>query len=104
MFVSPGNEQCYDRGSQPYTSVVDSHSHFRPFGGNAIPMHDLNDYFRRLGVLFVNVYGIGQTLPIDSGCEYYLDCPDIKVVPSIRNDFHNASNYLEHTPDATSST
>tara|TARA_R110000782_G_scaffold62155_5_gene127836 strand:- start:1739 stop:2857 length:1119 start_codon:yes stop_codon:yes gene_type:complete len=99
MFVSPGNEQCYDRGSQPYTSVVDSHSHFRPFGGNAIPMHDLNDYFRRLGVLFVNVYGIGQTLPIDSGCEYYLDCPDIKVVPSIRNDFHNASNYLEHTPD-----
>lgn len=99
MFVSPGNEQCYNRSFQPYTSVVDSHNHFRPFGGNAIPMHDLTDYFRRLGVLFVNVYGIGQTLPIDSGCEYYLDCPDIEVVPSIRNDFHNASNYLEHTPD-----
>ena len=99
MFVSPGNEQCYDRSSQPYTSVVDSHNHFRPFGGNAIPMHDLDEYFRRLGVLFVNAYGIGQTLPIDSGCEYYLDCPAIEVVPSIRNDFRNASNYLEHARD-----
>lgn len=99
MFLSPRNEQCYDRSSQPYTSVVDSHNHFRPFGGNAIPMHDLYDYFRRTGVLFVNAYGIGQTLPIDSGCEYYLDCPDVEVVPSIRNDFRNASNYLEHARD-----
>ena len=98
MFTA-NNQQCYDRGTQSYSFVVDAHNHFRPFGGHAIPMHELDDYFRRLGVLFVNVYGIGQTLPVDSSCEYYLDCPKTKVVPSIKNDFRNASNYMEFIPD-----
>ena len=26
-------------------------------------------------MLFANVYGIGQMLPVDSPCTYYLDCP-----------------------------
>ena len=94
-----GNQQCYDRDTRPYTFVVDAHNHFRPFGGNAIPLYELDNYFHRLGVLFVNVYGIGQTLPIASGCEYYLDCPGEKVIPSMHNDFRNASNYLEYTPE-----
>jgi len=89
-------EMCYDRNTMPYTAVVDAHNHFRPFGGNAISMPEMDKYLSTLGVLFVNVYGIGQTLPIDSGCEYYLDCPDVKVSPSIRNDFRNASNFLEY--------
>jgi len=89
-------QMCYDRDTMPYTSVVDAHNHFRPFGGNAISMPDMDNYLRTLGVLFVNVYGIGQTLPIDSGCEYYLDCPNVQVSPSIRNDFRNASNFLEY--------
>lgn len=93
-----GNDQCYDRSSMPFTSVVDAHNHFQPFGGNAISITDMGEYLRQLGVLFVNVYGIGQTLPIDSGCEYYLDCKDIPVIPSIRNDFRNASNYLQYEP------
>lgn len=93
-----GYESCYDRNKMPYTSVVDAHNHFRPFGGNAIPMQEMETYLQQLGVLFVNVYGIGQTLPIDSGCEYYLDCQDTPVIPSIRNDFRNASNYLEFKP------
>lgn len=96
---SKDNQQCYDRATRPYTFVVDGHNHFRPFGGNAIPLYELSEYFHRLGVLFVNAYGIGQTLPIDSGCEYYLDCEGIKVIPSIHNDFRNASNYLEYTPE-----
>ena len=28
---------CYDRSIQPQTAVVDTHVHFRPFGGSAIP-------------------------------------------------------------------
>lgn len=96
---SKDNNVCYDRLTRPYTFAVDAHNHFRPFGGNAIPLYELDDYFHRLGVLFANIYGIGQTLPIDSGCEYYLDCPGVEVVPSIHNDFRNASNYLEYTPE-----
>lgn len=93
------SQQCYDRNTQLYTSVVDAHNHFRPFGGPAIPMYELDDYFRRTGVLFVNVFGIGQTLPTDSSCTYYLDCPGTKVEPGIKSDFRNASNYLEYIPE-----
>jgi len=98
MFKGEEYELCYDRKTMPYTAVVDAHNHFRPFGGNAIAMQDMQTYLRQLGVLFANVYGIGQTLPIDSGCEYYLDCPNTPVIPSIRNDFRNVSNYLEFEP------
>ncbi len=92
------NTTCYNRQTEAYTSVVDSHVHFRPFGGSAIPFSELNEYFNKAGVLFVNVYGIGQTLPVDSTCTYYLDCPGTPAHPSIKNDFINAANYLEFKP------
>ena len=90
---------CFDRQAEPYTSVLDSHIHFRPFGGPAIPFKELTDYFDKLGVRFVNVYGIGQILPVDSTCTYYLDCPGTPALPSIKNDFVNAANYLEAKPN-----
>lgn len=86
---------CYDRETQPYTSVVDSHLHFRPFGGKAIPFEELTEYLNNTSVLFANVYGIGQILPTDSNCTYYLNCKDTPVIPSIKNDFVNASNLIE---------
>ena len=92
------NKKCYDRQKEPYTFVVDTHVHFRPFRGAAIPFTELNEYFKKTGVLFVNVYGIGQTLPIHSKCIYYLDCPGEPVLPSIKNDFINAANYMELKP------
>lgn len=92
------NQKCYDRQKEPYTFIVDTHVHFRPFGGAAIPFMELNNYFKKTGVLFVNVYGIGQTLPIHSKCLYYLDCPGELVLPSIKNDFVNAANYVEFKP------
>ncbi|MGH8651913.1 MAG: amidohydrolase family protein [Gammaproteobacteria bacterium] len=93
-----GNTRCYNRQTEPYTSVVDSHLHFRPFGGPPIPFTELMKYFNKTGVLFVNVYGIGQILPVDSSCTYYLDCPGTPALPSIKNDFVNAANYLELKP------
>ena len=59
-----GDAPCYDRTVQPQTSVVDTHLHFRPFGGRAIPFRDVVSYLERTGVLFVNVYGIGQRVPV----------------------------------------
>ncbi|MCY4507163.1 MAG: hypothetical protein OXG35_09415, partial [Acidobacteria bacterium] len=32
---------CYDRSTQPQTTVVDSHLHFRPFGGPAVPFEEI---------------------------------------------------------------
>lgn len=89
---------CYDRDRQPQTSIVDTHLHFRPFGGAAIPFDEVIGYLRRTGVRFVNVYGIGQTLPADSPCTYYLDCLGTPVTPSLKNDIVNAASTIDFPP------
>ncbi len=90
---------CYDRSTQPQTTVVDSHIHFRPFGGPAVPFEEIVQYLEATGVLFANVYGIGQMLPASSPCTYYLDCPGTPLAPTLRNDFVNAANAVVKTPE-----
>ncbi|GAB7183716.1 5-carboxyvanillate decarboxylase LigW [Kitasatospora sp. Ki12] len=90
---------CFDRSTEPYTSVVDGHLHFRPFGGRAIPFEEMADYLRKSGVRYANMFGIGQVLPADSDCTYYLDCPGTPVRPMLRNDFVNAESLRENRPD-----
>lgn len=90
---------CYDRAKQPYTSVVDGHLHFRPFGGRAIPFEEVTGYLQKSGVHYANMFGIGQVLPSDSDCTYYLDCPGTPVRPRMRNDFANAESLRENRPE-----
>jgi hypothetical protein len=90
---------CYDHATKPYTAVVDAHNHFRPFGGAPIPFEEMVEHLKRSGVLFANVYGIGQSLPTNSTCEYYLDCVGTPALPSMKNDFANAQEFLDHDPD-----
>ena len=90
---------CYDRSAQPQTAIVDSHVHFRPFGGPAVPFDEVVQYLETTGVLFANVYGIGQMLPASSSCTYYLDCPGTPVTPTLKNDFVNAANVVARTPE-----
>ena len=59
----------------------------------------MSDYWTKTGVRYVNLYGIGQTLPVDSPCSYYLDCPGTPVLPSMKNDFENAHDVLETKND-----
>ena len=89
---------CYERSTRPQTAVVDTHVHFRPFGGPAVPFEEILGYFEATGVLFANVYGIGQMLPPSSSCTYYLDCPGTPVTPTLKNDFVNAANVVTKTP------
>ena len=91
---------CYDRARQPYTAIVDSHLHFRPFGGPALPFDEVVQYLEDSGVLFANVYGIGQMLPVNSPCTYYLDCIGTLVSPTMKNDFVNAMNVVTMGSDA----
>ena len=91
---------CFDRNARPYTAVVDSHLHFRPFGGPARPFSEVVQYLEDTGVLFANMYGIGQMLPVDSSCTYYLDCIGTPVTPTLKNDFFNALNYVSQRPDS----
>ncbi|MFC1747210.1 amidohydrolase [Pseudomonadota bacterium] len=93
------NERCYDRKIEPYTFVVDSHNHFRPFGGPAIPFDEMLEILRDNQIYFVNIFGIGQKLPAKSPCTYYLDCPGTPVTPSMTNDFVNATNISVREPN-----
>lgn len=86
---------CYNRSTQPYTAIVDTHLHFRPFGGSALKLETVVNYLKKSGVFFANIYGIGQRLPATSPCTYYLDCLGTPVKPSFRNDIANAENLLE---------
>ncbi len=90
---------CYDRTTQPQTAVVDTHLHLRPFGGPPVPFDEVMGYLRETGVRFANIYGIGQMLPVDSPCTYYLDCIGTPVVPTLKNDFANAHSVLANPSD-----
>lgn len=94
----PAAAACFDRETQPHTSVVDAHVHFRPFNGPAVPFAELVGYLEDAGVRFATVMGIGQVLPASSSCNYYLDCPGTPVAPSFRNDFVNAANEAARPP------
>ncbi|MDE2979731.1 MAG: amidohydrolase family protein [Gemmatimonadota bacterium] len=109
--MTPGSEPpgvpvpaCYDRATQPQTAVVDSHLHFRAFGGPSVPFDEVMGYLRETGVRFVNIYGIGQMLPIGSPCTYYLDCPGTPVIPTLKNDFANAESLLANPPEGIHAT
>jgi hypothetical protein len=90
------SKPCYDRTRQPHTAVTDLHFHSQPFGGPSIAYEQQMDYLHRTDVRFVLLYGIGQQLPYDSSCTYYLDCIGTPARPGIKNDFENAANYVEH--------
>ncbi|MGJ8646211.1 MAG: amidohydrolase family protein [Marinomonas colpomeniae] len=94
-----GESACYNREIEPFTAVVDTHLHYRPFNGKAIPFDEMNAYLSKTSVRFVNVYGIGQMLPVNSSCSNYLKCPGIPVLPTTRNDFVNAENMVTSAPD-----
>jgi Amidohydrolase len=94
----PGSTQCHTRTPQD-VAVVDAHLHMKTFAGASIPYPDMLSHLRRAGVVFANVYGIGQTLPEALGCEYYLDCPGVPVSPSLTNDLANARDVKAQPPE-----
>lgn len=99
MFKAGEDQACYDRDTMASTFVVDTHNHFRPFGGKARPFGEVLKYIEDSGVLFANVYGIGQSLPYNSPCTYYLNCIGTPALPSMKNDIINANNYALSMPE-----
>ncbi len=94
--LATDEQACYDRATEPYTAIIDGHFHPQPFGGAPIETQEMFTYFNKLGIRFVNYFGIGQVLELKSGCTYYLDCPGIAAQPSIKNDFINGMDSVEY--------
>lgn len=90
---------CYDRAARTNWAVVDGHFHSQTFGTNPPKLTTSMEWLREAGVLFVVLNGIGQRLPVNSSCQYYLDCPGVDVVPSMKNDFLNAESLIENAAE-----
>src|SRR5690349_6303322 len=56
-FAKSGTAACYDRAKEPYTAVVDTHFHPKPFGGQATSPEELFGILDKAGVRFVNYFG-----------------------------------------------
>ncbi len=79
--------------------IIDAHLHFQPFGGKAIPHRVMMQVLKDNGIDRANMFGIGQTLPWDSGCTYYTDCIEYSVRPTLQNDIVNANMASVHSAD-----
>ena len=45
-----------------FFSVIDTHNHFRPFSGPAVPFDTYFQWMADAGILFSTVLGIGQQI------------------------------------------
>ncbi|MCY3987352.1 MAG: hypothetical protein OXF94_01970, partial [Gammaproteobacteria bacterium] len=64
-FRSP-EAPCHDRSRHPQTAVVDTHVHFRPFGGPAVSFEDMVAFLDRSGFRFPKVSGLGRSRLVGS--------------------------------------
>ena len=58
------NERCWDRRPEEdsFFSIIDTHNHFHPFGGPAVPFNDYFQWMEDAGILFSTMFGIGQLI------------------------------------------
>ena len=94
------NRLCWNRShlADGFMSPIDSHNHFRPFGGPPVPWDTYMEWMTDHGIVFSTMFGIGQRLTYDPEmpkCCYYFQCPskNYTVTPDPINDHLNAANY-----------
>ena len=58
------NEICWNRKPEEdsFFSIIDTHNHFRPFGGPSVPFDTYFQWMEEAGMLFSTMFGIGQLI------------------------------------------
>ena len=58
------NKLCWDRrpDRDSFFNVIDTHNHFRPFGGPGVQFDNYLQWMQDAGVLFSTIFGIGQRI------------------------------------------
>ena len=58
------NKLCWDRSpdKDSFFSVIDTHNHFRPFGGPGVQFDNYLQWMHDAGILFSTMFGIGQLI------------------------------------------
>ena len=58
------NKICWDRrpDKDSFFSVIDTHNHFRPFGGPAVQFDTYLQWMQDAGIIFSTMFGIGQLI------------------------------------------
>ena len=61
---NPSNHICWDRNpdKDSFFNVIDTHNHFRPFGGPPVPFDTYFQWMKDAGILFSTMFGIGQKI------------------------------------------
>ena len=61
---NPSNHLCWDRNpdKDSFFNVIDTHNHFRPFGGPPVPFDTYLQWMKDAGILFSTMFGIGQKI------------------------------------------
>ena len=76
------NKICWDRrpDADSFFSVIDTHNHFRPFGGPAVQFDTYLQLMQDAGVIFSTMFGIGQLIKKahEDGNDFYL-CFSIRL-------------------------
>ncbi len=67
-------------------SPIDSNIHFKGYGNQSLPFETIIKWLIETNILFCTITGLGQSLPFDSACQYYLNCPNEKVKNTILKD------------------
>ena len=96
---STPNVPCFDRDNEPQQSSVDLHVHPKFYYGKSISYPELMAYFKRAGIKFALLYGIGQTVTFDTACIENNSCHRIIVKPSLLNDVRNSEDYKAFPQD-----
>ena len=70
------NTLCWDRrpDKDSFFSVIDTHNHFRPFGGPAVEFNTYLQWMQDAGIIFSTMFGIGQLIKKahEDGNDFYL--------------------------------
>ena len=63
------NKVCWDRNpdKDSFFSVIDTHNHFRPFGGPAVEFDTYLKWMQDAGIIFSTMFGIGQLIKKTNG-------------------------------------
>jgi len=85
-----------DRNNVSNYYIVDCHIHPKGFGNNNLEFNNIIEYLERTGILFATFMGIGQKISLNTPCNYYIECPYVRMYSTFLNDAANVLDFFQY--------
>lgn len=92
----PRSSECFSREDESHLSIVDSHVHFKSFGGDSLPFSTVVKYLESSNIKYANVFGLGFSENRDPICIDYIECAGEHVLSSVMVDLDHVKKALLH--------